>query len=72
MIFVDPRNTSRTCPVCGCVDKRNRIFQSAFSCVSCGHSANADTNVAVNIAARAVVTPAPGARAGDRPMLSNL
>jgi IS605 OrfB family transposase len=63
VIFVDPRNTSRTCPVCGCVDKRNRISQSAFSCVSCGHSANADTNAAVNIAARAVV---------NRPMVSNL
>lgn len=63
VIFVDPRNTSRTCPICGCVDKRNRITQSLFSCVSCGHSAPADTNAAVNISARAVV---------NQPMVSNL
>jgi len=55
VIFVDPRNTSRTCPSCGCVDKANRKTQSIFSCVSCGYSANADTNAAVNIAARANV-----------------
>ena len=62
VIFVDPRNTSRTCPKCGCVDKRNRVTQSIFSCVSCGHSAPADTNAAVNIAARAVI---------NQPMVSN-
>ena len=55
VVAVDPRNTSRTCPVCGCVDKRNRPDQSTFSCVSCGYSANADTTAAVNIAARAAV-----------------
>ena len=55
VILVDPRNTSRTCPKCGCVDKSSRISQSSFSCVSCGHSAPADTNAAVNIAARAAV-----------------
>ena len=63
VIFVDPRNTSRTCPKCGCVDKRNRITQSLFSCVSCSYSAPADTNAAVNIAARAVV---------NQPKVSNL
>jgi IS605 OrfB family transposase len=55
LVFVDPRNTSRTCPKCGCVDKNNRVTQSKFSCVSCGYSAPADTNAAVNIAARAEV-----------------
>jgi putative transposase len=55
VILVDPRNTSRTCPKCGCVDKSSRVSQSSFSCVSCGHSAPADTNAAVNIAARAAV-----------------
>lgn len=55
VLLVDPRNTSRTCPQCGCVDKANRLSQSLFSCVSCGYSAPADTNAAVNIAARAVV-----------------
>jgi putative transposase len=52
LFFVDPRNTSRTCPKCGCVDKRNRVAQSSFTCVSCGYSAPADATAAVNIAAR--------------------
>lgn len=55
VVFVDPRNTSRECPVCGCVDKRNRPNQSTFLCVSCGHAANADTNAAINIGRRAAV-----------------
>jgi len=55
VILVDPRNTSRTCPICGCIDKRNRPTQSLFSCVSCGYSAPADTVAASNIAHRATV-----------------
>lgn len=57
VIAVDPRNTSRRCQVCGCIDKRNRRNQSTFSCVSCGFSANADTNAAVNISRAAVNRP---------------
>jgi len=52
---VDPRNTSRTCPECGCIDKRNRPEQAVFRCVSWGFSGHADTIAAVNVAARAVV-----------------
>jgi len=55
MVLVDPRNTSRTCPKCGHVDKANRKSQSLFSCVSCGHAGPADTIAAVNISARAAV-----------------
>ena len=53
--FVDPRNTSRTCPKCGCVDKRNRKSQAAFRCVACGHTDNADSNSAREISRRAAV-----------------
>jgi len=60
VVAVNPRNTSRTCPVCGCVDKRNRPNQRTFSCVSCGYSAPADTNAAQNIRARAVVNQPNG------------
>jgi IS605 OrfB family transposase len=52
---VDPRNTSRTCPVCGCIDKRNRASQALFSCISCGYSAPADILAARIIASRAAV-----------------
>lgn len=53
VVAVDPRNTSRTCPVCGCVDKANRPSQSVFSCVSCGHAGLADYIAARNISSRA-------------------
>jgi len=55
VVFVDPRNTSRTCAVCGHCDKRNRPDQAHFHCLSCGHTAAADTNAAVNIARVAAV-----------------
>lgn len=46
---VDPRNTSRTCPVCGHCAKENRKTQSSFVCVSCGFAGLADTIAAENI-----------------------
>ena len=47
--FVDPRDTSRTCPECGHCEKRNRRSQSEFECRQCGYSANADLVAARNI-----------------------
>jgi len=52
---VDPRNTSRQCPACGCIDKRNRPNQNTFSCVSCGFAGLADHIAAVNISRRVAV-----------------
>ncbi len=52
---VDPRNTSRTCPCCGHVDKANRKTQSKFLCVVCGFSELADYVAAINIGRRAAV-----------------
>jgi IS605 OrfB family transposase len=52
---VDPRNTSRTCPSCGYIDKANRKTQSEFSCKSCGFADHADHVGAINIARRAPV-----------------
>ena len=63
LVFVDPRNTSRQCAACGCIDKRNRPNQAAFKCIGCGHEAHADLNAARNIRQRgragqgAVMTP---------------
>lgn len=53
--YVDPRDTSRTCPICGCSDKRNRSDQSTFSCIACGYAGLADYIASVNIRRRAVV-----------------
>lgn len=55
LIEVDPRNTSRTCPACGCVDKHNRKSQSSFICVSCGLAGLADHFAAVEISRRGIV-----------------
>jgi len=55
VIPVDPRGTSRTCPVCGRVDKRNRPNQSTFSCVACGFAGAADYIAAINIGRRGAV-----------------
>ncbi|KUJ35992.1 transposase [Streptomyces sp. NRRL F-5122] len=49
VMAVDPRNTSRQCPECGHTAKENRPTQEKFHCVSCGHSAHADTVGAINI-----------------------
>jgi len=56
VILVDPRNTSRTCPTCGCIDQRNRPSQSKFLCVSCGHAGLADRVAAINIGRRGEVS----------------
>ena len=54
---VDPRNTSRTCPECGCVDKKNRKTQETFSCIVCGYIAMADYVAARNTAKVVVNRP---------------
>lgn len=56
VVAVDPRNTSRTCPCCGHVDKANRPNQSTFSCVQCGYSGHADHIAAFNIGRRALLS----------------
>lgn len=60
VVFVDPRNTSRTCPVCGSIDKANRKSQSFFSCVTCGFAGLADHIAAENIRRAAVNRPDAG------------
>jgi putative transposase len=55
VVAVDPRNTSRTCPCCGHVNKANRKTQDKFLCVGCGFSGLADYIAAVNIRSRAAV-----------------
>lgn len=54
VVKVDARNTSRTCPICGYVDKKNRKTQSEFKCIECGFGQHADTIAAINISRRAV------------------
>ncbi len=56
---VDPKNTSRTCAVCGHCAPGNRESQAVFGCEACGHQAHADTNAAINILSRGIAS-APG------------
>jgi IS605 OrfB family transposase len=64
-IAVDPRNTSRTCPRCGCVDKRNRPSQSEFRCVKCGETGHADLFAAREIALRGRSLSRPNCSEGN-------
>jgi IS605 OrfB family transposase len=68
VVFVDPRNTSRTCAECGHCEKANRQSQERFSCKGCGHEDHADRNAARNIRARALAKRALGLgnQPGDR------
>ncbi len=46
--YVSAKNTSRACNKCGCINEKNRVSQSMFVCVDCGHRDNADWNAAKN------------------------
>ncbi|SEJ50464.1 putative transposase [Azotobacter beijerinckii] len=76
LIAVPPRNTSRTCPVCGHVSAENRRTQERFACVECGFEGNADVVGAINVlragharlaceVSGAVRPPAAGTRRGE-------
>lgn len=46
--------TSQECAICGHIHPNNRKTQSAFICVNCGHSDNADINAALVIKKRGI------------------
>lgn len=64
VMFVDPRNTSRTCSRCGHCEKANRKSQSRFLCLKCGFDVNADFNAACNVEARAAQSDGLLSRSG--------
>jgi IS605 OrfB family transposase len=66
-VAVEARDTSRTCPRCGCVDRRNRPSQAEFCCIHCGLEGHADDFAALEVARRATVSW-PNCRAGDGPV----
>ena len=71
VIRVNPAYTSRTCRLCGHEAAENRKTQSAFMCVACGHTENADIHAAKNILAAGHAAwakeqePLPDACGGD-------
>lgn len=62
--LVDPRNTSKTCPLCGHVSRTNRRSRDWFACACCGFAAPADHVAAINVAARATVDMPMGSTDG--------
>lgn len=47
--WVNPKYTSQQCPICGHINKDNRVTQEIFCCENCFHNNNADINAAINI-----------------------
>jgi IS605 OrfB family transposase len=74
VVAVDPHNTSRTCPGCGCVGKANRPTRDSFLCTSCGLAGPSDVVAARVIRARAAVMrlKVPDAPQGVAPGTSSL
>ncbi|WP_297217588.1 zinc ribbon domain-containing protein [Thermoplasma sp.] len=56
VIVIDPYNSSRECPVCHTIGKRNRPELSRFRWVSCGFEGEADFVASLNIRDGAVVS----------------
>ncbi len=55
--MVDPAYTSQACSECGHCERANRKSRDDFRCKSCGFSAAADHNAAINISRGAVMRP---------------
>jgi putative transposase len=52
VVYVDPKHTSQTCPICGHQAKENRLTQEEFRCLECFFEANADSVASQNILSR--------------------
>jgi putative transposase len=63
--LIDPRNTSRTCSMCGHCEKANRQSQASFLCKQCGFCSHADINAAINISRAAVKQPMVATHTGQ-------
>lgn len=52
VVAVDPKDTSRTCPACGHVDKKSRV-ESVFLCTKCKYTNHADVVGGINVKTKA-------------------
>ena len=55
VIVIDPHNTSRECPNCHAITRKNRPERSRFRCISCGLVGEANHIASINIRNRAAV-----------------
>lgn len=52
IIFVDPRNTSKTCCQCGKIKEKLDLKDRIYQCDHCGNAMDRDINAAINIKRR--------------------
>ncbi|MCE4613411.1 MAG: zinc ribbon domain-containing protein [Desulfurococcales archaeon] len=52
VIGVDAKKSSITCPLCGYVDRRNRVDKETFKCRRCGFTFNAQYVACLNLLSR--------------------
>ncbi|MCD6487924.1 MAG: transposase [Desulfurococcales archaeon] len=52
VLEVDAKRTSITCPICGYVDKKNRLDKETFKCRRCGFTFNAQYVACLNLFSR--------------------
>lgn len=52
VVEVNAKKSSITCPICGCVDKGNRVDKETFSCRRCGFAFNAQYVACLNLFSR--------------------
>lgn len=64
--FVDPRNTSKECHVCGYVNRTLKVTERSWQCPYCGTMLDRDLNAAVNIERRGKIPCLPMVQAGAR------
>lgn len=69
IVFVNPKDTSKTCHVCGNVQKMP-LNERTYICDACGQSLDRDINASINILAKATVGQTGSNACGDRKFLS--
>jgi putative transposase len=50
VVFVDPKRTSKLCPICGCTVQEDRQNKRKLLCINCGKSMDRDVLASMNIA----------------------
>jgi putative transposase len=67
LVAINPAYTSQRCSECGYMAPENRESQAVFCCRSCGYSANADVNAAINIRAAGLAVSGRGGTPHAKP-----
>lgn len=64
--YVSPSYTSKTCSVCGFINRKLKVSERAWRCPGCGATLDRDLNAAVNIERRGKIRCLHSAQAGAR------